>query len=78
LFFTNFKGNDRYVFVLTATEFTGELIDSREGTLEWIPDEKITGLNLCRVITPSCRGSKRGNSFLQSLNMMEMRCADIM
>jgi 8-oxo-dGTP diphosphatase len=46
LLFTNFKGNDWYVFVYTATEFTGEMIDSREGTLEWIPDEKITGLNL--------------------------------
>lgn len=46
LLFTNFKGNDWYVFVYTATDFTGELIDSREGTLEWIPDEKITSLNL--------------------------------
>jgi len=46
LLFTNFKGNDWYVFVYTATEFTGELIDSSEGTLEWIPDEKITSLNL--------------------------------
>jgi 8-oxo-dGTP diphosphatase len=46
LLLTNFKGNDWYVFVYTATEFTGELIDSREGTLEWISNEKITGLNL--------------------------------
>jgi 8-oxo-dGTP diphosphatase len=46
LLFTNFKGNDWYVFVYTATEFAGELIETREGTLEWIPDEKITSLNL--------------------------------
>jgi 8-oxo-dGTP diphosphatase len=46
LLFTNFKGNDWYVFVYTATEFSGELIDSREGTLEWIPDGKITSLHL--------------------------------
>ena len=46
LLFTNFKRNDWYVFVYTATEFTGEMIDSREGTLERIPNEKITGLNL--------------------------------
>jgi 8-oxo-dGTP diphosphatase len=46
LLFTNFKGNDWYVFVYTATDFTGDLIDSPEGTLEWIPDEKITSLNL--------------------------------
>ena len=44
--FPNFKGNDWYVFVFTATEFSGELIDSPEGTLEWIPDEKILDLNL--------------------------------
>jgi 8-oxo-dGTP diphosphatase len=46
LVFTNFKGNDWYVFVFTATEFTGELIDSPEGKLEWIPDEKLLDLNL--------------------------------
>ena len=42
----NFKGNDWYVFVFTARDFTDELIDSPEGWLEWIPDEKILELNL--------------------------------
>jgi 8-oxo-dGTP diphosphatase len=46
LLFTNFKGNDWYVFVFTAGEFTGELIDSPEGRLEWILDEKLLDLNL--------------------------------
>ena len=46
LVFTNFKGNDWYVFTFTATEFSGELIDSPEGRLEWIPYEKILDLNL--------------------------------
>src|SRR3970040_682547 len=46
LMFPKFKGNDWYVFVFTATEFSGELIDSPEGPLEWIPDEKILALNL--------------------------------
>ena len=46
LMFPNFKGNDWYVFVFTAIEFSGEMIDSPEGHLEWIPDEKLTGLNL--------------------------------
>ena len=46
LMFPNFKGDDWYVFVFTATEFSGELIDSPEGNLEWIPDEKLPGLNL--------------------------------
>jgi 8-oxo-dGTP diphosphatase len=46
LMFPNFKGNDWYVFVFTATEFSGELIDSPEGKLEWIPDDKLSELNL--------------------------------
>jgi 8-oxo-dGTP diphosphatase len=46
LIFPKFKGNDWYVFVFTANDFTGELIDSPEGKLEWIPDEKIPNLNL--------------------------------
>ena len=46
LIFPNFKGNDWYVFVFTAHEFSGELIDSPEGRLEWIPNEKILSLNL--------------------------------
>ena len=47
LIFPNFKGDDWYVFVFTATEFTGELIaEGPEGHLEWIPDEKVRNLNL--------------------------------
>lgn len=47
LVFTEFKGNDWYVFVFTATEFSGELTESSpEGKLEWIPDEQLTSLNL--------------------------------
>ena len=47
LLFTNFKGNDWYVFVFTATEFTGELTaSSPEGRLEWVENDKLTELNL--------------------------------
>jgi 8-oxo-dGTP diphosphatase len=46
LMFPQFKGNDWYVFVFTAHEFTGELIDSPEGRLEWIPEENVLDLNL--------------------------------
>ncbi|MFA3782452.1 NUDIX domain-containing protein [Melioribacteraceae bacterium 4301-Me] len=45
--FPMFDGvKDWYVFLFTATEFEGELIDSNEGKLEWIPNEKLTELNL--------------------------------
>jgi len=46
LLFMNFKGNDWYVFVFTATEFEGELIESSEGSLEWINDDQLMELNL--------------------------------
>jgi 8-oxo-dGTP diphosphatase len=46
LTFPQFKGNDWYVFVFTAAEFTGELIESPEGRLEWIPDQELTRLHL--------------------------------
>lgn len=46
LMFPKFKGNDWYVFVFTANDFTGGLIDSPEGRLEWIRDEKVVELTL--------------------------------
>jgi len=46
LMFPNFKSDDWYVFVFTATEFSGELIDSPEGRLEWIEDRWMSGPNL--------------------------------
>lgn len=46
LMFPAFKGNDWYVFVFTAQEFTGELIESPEGRLEWIPNDRVLNLNL--------------------------------
>jgi 8-oxo-dGTP diphosphatase len=46
LMFPNFKGADWYVFVFTATEFKGELIESSEGHLRWIPDAEVESLLL--------------------------------
>lgn len=37
---------DWYVFLFSATEFEGELIECAEGRLEWIPDEKLLEINL--------------------------------
>lgn len=39
-------GEDWYVFVFTASEFSGKLIDSPEGELRWIPDRDLLKLNL--------------------------------
>ncbi len=45
--FPLFDGNeDWYVFLFTSDEFGGELIDSAEGNLEWIPNDKLTTINL--------------------------------
>jgi len=37
---------DWYVFVFVIDKFEGTLIDSPEGKLEWIPDDKLLELNL--------------------------------
>jgi len=37
---------DWYAFVFVVREFEGELIDSPEGRLKWIPDEQVLELNL--------------------------------
>lgn len=45
--FPKFDGiNDWHVFLFTVSEFEGELIDCNEGELEWVPDDKLTELNL--------------------------------
>lgn len=37
---------DWYVFLFVTENFEGELINSREGNLEWIPTDKLTEINL--------------------------------
>jgi len=46
LMFPAFKGNDWYVFVFTATKFSGELKENDEGYLKWIPDNELESLPL--------------------------------
>ena len=38
--------DDWYVYLFTGTQFSGETIDSPEGNLEWIDDEKLLDLTL--------------------------------
>jgi 8-oxo-dGTP diphosphatase len=40
------NGEDWYAFVFVADDFEGELIDSPEGNLRWIPTAAIPDLNL--------------------------------
>ena len=40
------KEEDWYVFVFTASSFTGRLLDSDEGNLAWIKDGDLLKLNL--------------------------------
>lgn len=56
------KGEDWYVFVFTASRFTGRLLDSDEGNLAWIKNKDLLKLNLWegdRVFLPLLR--KRGH-----------------
>lgn len=40
------QGVDWFTFIFVADQFSGELIDSREGVLAWIPDDRLLDLNL--------------------------------
>ena len=45
--FPLFDGKDDwYVFMFTSDKFEGELINSPEGTLKWIPNKTLTEINL--------------------------------
>ncbi len=45
--FPGFDGeHDWYVYVFSGTDFEGDLIDSDEGHLKWIPDGEVPGLPL--------------------------------
>ncbi|PIU91481.1 MAG: DNA mismatch repair protein MutT [Anaerolineae bacterium CG17_big_fil_post_rev_8_21_14_2_50_57_27] len=46
LMFPGFKGEDWYVFVFTAQEFSGELKENGEGYLKWIPNAELESLPL--------------------------------
>ncbi len=46
LTFPNFKGKDWYVFLYSASDFTGELGYCSEGELEWIENHKIQELTM--------------------------------
>jgi 8-oxo-dGTP diphosphatase len=47
LTFPEFRaGEDWYVFVFLANEFSGKLIDSAEGNLQWIENDQLLKLNL--------------------------------
>ena len=44
--FSALKGKDWLVFVFTARDFNGNIIDSPEGHLQWFPDEELLSLDI--------------------------------
>jgi 8-oxo-dGTP diphosphatase len=61
LMFPAFKGEDWYVFVFTAEEFSGELKENEEGYLKWIPDNELETLPLWpsdHIFVPWIRAGK--------------------
>jgi len=45
--FPKFKDQEDWlVFLFTVTDFSGDMIDSDEGVLKWIPDHEISSLHL--------------------------------
>lgn len=55
------KGEDWYVFVFIIREFEGEVRESNEGHLAWIPDDEVIDLNLWegdRIFLPWLEGPR--------------------
>ncbi|MDP8221203.1 MAG: 8-oxo-dGTP diphosphatase [Candidatus Stygibacter frigidus] len=75
--FPMFDGiDDWYVFVFTMTEFEGEMIESPEGELDWIPDDKLMELNLWegdRIFLPWIQG---GRFFSAKFNYITKKLID--
>lgn len=46
LTFPNFKGDEWLVFLYTANEYYGEIIECDEGILKWIPNEDLLDLEM--------------------------------
>lgn len=56
------KGEDWYVFVYVIDKFNGDLIDSPEGTLEWVDEERLGELNFWegdRIFIPWLKRKER-------------------
>ena len=65
------RDEDWYAFVFVATEFEGSLIESPEGSLQWIDDAQLTELNLWvgdRIFLPwlECPGFFSGKFVYQN------------
>ena len=60
--FPLFDGKDDwYVFLFVTDKFEGKLIDSNEGNLAWIPNDKLTEINLWdgdKIFIPWLSGDK--------------------
>ncbi len=70
-------GDDWYVFVYTADDFTGEQIDSPEGTLEWVPTESLLELNLWEGDRHFLQWLRDGKKFSAKITYIEKELKDV-
>jgi 8-oxo-dGTP diphosphatase len=75
--FPAFDGiDDWYVFVYSADEFEGHLIDSNEGVLKWIPDGELFDLNLWEGDKTFIEWMLQGRFFSAKFNYKDGRLKD--
>lgn len=68
--------DDWYVFVYSADSFEGELIDSNEGVLKWIPDDELFDLNLWEGDKTFIEWMLEGKFFSAKFNYKDGRLKD--
>ena len=77
LTFPRFKDDeDWYVFVYTAEQFSGELIESSEGTLAWIDSDKLLALPLWEGDRHFLPCIEQGRFFSGKFTYREMRLVE--
>ncbi len=71
LVFADFKNEDWFVWVFSATDFDGDLAETGEGALQWIPTADLTTLNLWPsdpIFFPWLEGGKTFSARFQYAN----------
>jgi 8-oxo-dGTP diphosphatase len=69
-------GEDWYVFVFVARDFTGTLIPSAEGDLGWIPDERLLALELWEGDRHFLKVLESGRFFSAMFRYVDRRLVD--
>ncbi|HCC06613.1 MAG TPA: DNA mismatch repair protein MutT [Clostridiales bacterium] len=65
--------NDEYMFLFTADDYEGDIIDSREGNLEWVDNDKVFDLNIWEGDKLLFKWMEQDKFFTSKMNYIESK-----